>query len=80
MAGSGLLLHSLCDIAAAIRRRQVSPVEVTRAALDRLEHLTPCLNAVLTNLGEHAWAAAKRSMRLRVPCASLSGASRSRSI
>jgi aspartyl-tRNA(Asn)/glutamyl-tRNA(Gln) amidotransferase subunit A len=39
----------------------VSPVEVTRAVLNRLEHLNPHLNAVLTNLGEQALEAAKRA-------------------
>jgi aspartyl-tRNA(Asn)/glutamyl-tRNA(Gln) amidotransferase subunit A len=37
----------------------VSPVEATRAVLDRLEYLNPRLNAVLTNLGEQALEAAK---------------------
>jgi aspartyl-tRNA(Asn)/glutamyl-tRNA(Gln) amidotransferase subunit A len=61
MTESGLLLRSLSDIAAQIRRREVSPVEVTRAVLDRLEHLNPRLNAVLTSLGEQALEAAKRA-------------------
>jgi hypothetical protein len=33
MGESGLLFRSLSDIAAAIRRQQVSPVEVTRITL-----------------------------------------------
>jgi aspartyl-tRNA(Asn)/glutamyl-tRNA(Gln) amidotransferase subunit A len=52
MAESGLPFRSLSDIAEQIRRQEVSPVEVTRAVLDRLEQLNPRLNAVLTNLGE----------------------------
>jgi aspartyl-tRNA(Asn)/glutamyl-tRNA(Gln) amidotransferase subunit A len=59
MAESGLLFRSLSDIAEQIRRQEVSPVEVTRAVLDRLEYLNPRLNAVLTNLGEQALEAAK---------------------
>lgn len=59
MAESGLPFRSLSDIAEQIRRQEVSPVEVTRAVLDRLEQLNPRLNAVLTNLGEQALEAAK---------------------
>jgi aspartyl-tRNA(Asn)/glutamyl-tRNA(Gln) amidotransferase subunit A len=59
MAESGLLFRSLSDIAEQIRRQEVSPVEVTRAVLDRLEYLNPRLNAVLTNLGAQALEAAK---------------------
>ena len=59
MAESGLLFRSLSDIAEQIRRQEVSPVEVTRAVLDRLEYLNPRLNAVLTNLCEQALEAAK---------------------
>src|SRR4029450_416687 len=61
MAESGLLFRSLSGIAEQIRRQEVSPVEVTRAVLDRLEHLNPHLNAVLTTLGEQALEAAKRA-------------------
>jgi Asp-tRNA(Asn)/Glu-tRNA(Gln) amidotransferase A subunit family amidase len=61
MAESGLLFRSLSDIAEQIRRQEVSPVEVTRAVLDRLEHLNPHLNAVLTNLGEQALEAARQA-------------------
>jgi aspartyl-tRNA(Asn)/glutamyl-tRNA(Gln) amidotransferase subunit A len=61
MAELGLRFRSLSDIAEQIRRRDVSPVEVTRAVLDRLEHLNPRLNAVLTTLGEQALEAAKRA-------------------
>jgi aspartyl-tRNA(Asn)/glutamyl-tRNA(Gln) amidotransferase subunit A len=61
MAELGLLFRSLSDIAAQIRRQEVSPVEVTHAVLDRLEHLNPRLNVVLTNLGEQALEAAKRA-------------------
>ena len=42
---SSPLLLSARDIAARIRRREVSPVEVARAHLDRIERLNPRLNA-----------------------------------
>ena len=61
MGESELLFRSLTDIAAQIRRQDVSPVEVTRAVLNRLEQLNPRLNAVLTNLGEQALEAAQRA-------------------
>ncbi len=61
MADQGLLFRSLSDLAEQIRRKNVSPVEVTRAVLDRLEGLNPRLNAFLTNFGEQALEAAKRA-------------------
>jgi Asp-tRNA(Asn)/Glu-tRNA(Gln) amidotransferase A subunit family amidase len=39
------LLLSAREIAAQIRRKEVSPVEVARAHLERIEHLNPKLNA-----------------------------------
>jgi Asp-tRNA(Asn)/Glu-tRNA(Gln) amidotransferase A subunit family amidase len=38
-------LFSACEIAGQIRRREVSPVEVARDHLDRIERLNPKLNA-----------------------------------
>lgn len=35
-------------IAALIRNREVSPVEVMKAHLDRIEHLNPTINAIVT--------------------------------
>ncbi|HWP85397.1 MAG TPA: amidase [Terriglobia bacterium] len=45
---------SLADVAALIRSRQVSPVEVTQAALDRIESRNPALNAFWTITAELA--------------------------
>jgi Asp-tRNA(Asn)/Glu-tRNA(Gln) amidotransferase A subunit family amidase len=42
---SGPLLPSAREIAAAIRRKEVSPVEVARHHLERIERLNPRLNA-----------------------------------
>jgi aspartyl-tRNA(Asn)/glutamyl-tRNA(Gln) amidotransferase subunit A len=61
MAESGLEFRSLSDIAERIRRKDVSPVEVTRTVLDRLGSLNPRLNAFLTAFGEQALGAAKRA-------------------
>jgi aspartyl-tRNA(Asn)/glutamyl-tRNA(Gln) amidotransferase subunit A len=48
-------------MAAAIRSRKLSPVEVTRAILERIERLNPRLNAYLTVDGEGAMQAARRA-------------------
>src|ERR1700690_3802698 len=42
---SGPNLPSALAIAAQIRRKEVSPVEIARAYLDRIDHLNPTLNA-----------------------------------
>ena len=47
------------DLAAAIRARQVSPVEVMRATLDRAERSQPVLNAFVTICTERAMAEAR---------------------
>ncbi len=39
------MMSSACEIAAQIRRKAVSPVEVARVHLDRIERLNPTLNA-----------------------------------
>jgi aspartyl-tRNA(Asn)/glutamyl-tRNA(Gln) amidotransferase subunit A len=46
------------ELAAAIRTRQVSPVEVTRAALDRINRAQPVLNAFITVAEDAAMAQA----------------------
>ena len=48
-------------MAAAIRSRKLSPIEVTRAILERIERLNPRLNAYLTVDGEGAMQAARRA-------------------
>jgi aspartyl-tRNA(Asn)/glutamyl-tRNA(Gln) amidotransferase subunit A len=61
MAEVGMVFQSLSDIAEQIRRKAVSPLEVTRTVLARMEHLNPRLNAFMTNLGEQALEAARRA-------------------
>src|SRR5437870_663518 len=46
-----------------IRRRQVSPLEVTRAVLDRIERVNPALNAYCTVAADQALAAARAATR-----------------
>mgnify|MGYP001170167455 CR=1 FL=1 len=48
-------------LAAALRQKQLSPVEVTRALLDRIEQVNPLLNAFITVMGEEALASAARA-------------------
>jgi aspartyl-tRNA(Asn)/glutamyl-tRNA(Gln) amidotransferase subunit A len=61
MGGQGLLFRSLSDVAEQIHRQVISPVEVTRAVLERLERLNPRLNAFLAIFAEQALEAAKRA-------------------
>ncbi|WP_135467331.1 amidase [Crenalkalicoccus roseus] len=52
---------SAADLAALIRARHVSPVEVMRATLDRAERSQPLLNAFITLCPEQAMAAARQA-------------------
>ena len=54
---------TLTEVAAAIRRRKVSSVEVTQALLARIEHWQPTLNAFVRVEAEDALAAAKAADR-----------------
>ena len=49
------------ELAARIRRREVSPVELVRALLDRIERLQPALNAYTVVYPEQALSAARRA-------------------
>jgi Asp-tRNA(Asn)/Glu-tRNA(Gln) amidotransferase A subunit family amidase len=48
MQNRGLCEQSLTQLAELIRKREVSPVEVVQAHLDRIESLNPALNAIVT--------------------------------
>jgi Asp-tRNA(Asn)/Glu-tRNA(Gln) amidotransferase A subunit family amidase len=54
-----LAFTSAADLAASIRGRAVSPVEVMRDTLDRIERGQPTLNAFITVAAETAMAAAR---------------------
>lgn len=59
---------SATDLAAAIRRREVSPVAVVDACIARLEAVNPLLNAVVaTRYGEARAAARRAEARAREP-------------
>jgi len=51
--------HSISEVAEGLRRREVSPVEITRACLERIEKLNPALNAFITVTAESALAEAR---------------------
>jgi len=52
---------SAIDLATAIRSRKLSPVEVTKSILVRIERLNPALNAFVTVPAEAALCAAKKA-------------------
>ena len=63
MADDELCWLSAADLATAYRRRSLSPVEVTRAVLARIERVNPSLNAFVTLLPEEAMRAARAAER-----------------
>jgi aspartyl-tRNA(Asn)/glutamyl-tRNA(Gln) amidotransferase subunit A len=52
-------LTTITELAQRLRRREISPVEITRACLDRIEKLNPVLNAFITVTAESALAEAR---------------------
>jgi amidase len=63
MASADLCMQPLVDVAASIRRGTLSPYELTRAVLARIEQLDPMLRSYLTLLADRALAAAERAER-----------------
>ena len=63
MTSDELCWLSATDLAALIRRRKVSPVEVVDAVLDRIERLNPRINAYVTVTGDEARRAARAAER-----------------
>jgi aspartyl-tRNA(Asn)/glutamyl-tRNA(Gln) amidotransferase subunit A len=53
------LPETIVELAPRLRRKEVSPVELTRACLDRVEELNPELNAFITVTAESALAEAR---------------------
>ncbi len=56
-----LAFTSATELAGLIRARKLSPVELTRAVLERIERLNPTLNAFCTVTADAALAAARRA-------------------
>jgi len=63
MAAPDLVFKNARELAALIRKKEVSPVEVVTAFLDRAETLNPKLNAFITITREHALARARDAER-----------------
>lgn len=61
MTNDDLCYLSAVELAAAIRTRDVSPVEVTEAVLARIEQWNPVLNCFCTSMADEARAAARRA-------------------
>ncbi len=59
MQATGLAFLSIAEAAQQIERRTLSPVELTRAYLDRIERLNPALNAYVTVTADSALAEAR---------------------
>ena len=52
---------TICEAAEAIASRRISPVELTRACLERIERLDPILNSFITVTAESAIEAARQA-------------------
>ena len=63
MTSDELCWLSATDLAALIRRRKVSPVEVVEGVLDRIERLNPQVNAYVTVTADQARRAARAAER-----------------
>jgi aspartyl-tRNA(Asn)/glutamyl-tRNA(Gln) amidotransferase subunit A len=63
MASADLADRTIAELAPLVERREVSPVELTEAALARLEATEPRLNAFITRLGDRAREAARAAER-----------------
>jgi aspartyl-tRNA(Asn)/glutamyl-tRNA(Gln) amidotransferase subunit A len=54
-------LRSIAEVSERLQQKEISPVEITRACLERIEKLNPALNAFITVMGESALAEARRA-------------------
>ncbi len=61
MSDEELCFTTATELVGLVRRRKVSPLEVTRAVLARIERVNPALNAYCTVAAEQALAAARRA-------------------
>jgi len=61
MNDAGLAFASIDEIGKLFRTRKLSPVELTKLMLDRIEQLNPKVNAYLTVTAELALAQAKEA-------------------
>ena len=61
MADAALTRMTIGELSRLIEAKQVSPVEVTEAHLERIEAANPLVNAFVTRLDDHALAAARQA-------------------
>jgi aspartyl-tRNA(Asn)/glutamyl-tRNA(Gln) amidotransferase subunit A len=61
MAASEILFKSVAELAPLLKARKLSPVEVVRAFLDRIEAANPKVNAFITVTGEQALQRARKA-------------------
>jgi aspartyl-tRNA(Asn)/glutamyl-tRNA(Gln) amidotransferase subunit A len=61
MTDNDLAFASIEEVARLYRKRKLSPVEVTKLMLTRIDQLNPKLNAYITVTAEHALAQAKKA-------------------
>jgi Asp-tRNA(Asn)/Glu-tRNA(Gln) amidotransferase A subunit family amidase len=61
MDATDLCFTAATDLAGMIRRKAVSPVEVTEAVLARIERLNPAINAYCTITADEALAMAREA-------------------
>jgi len=61
MSSSDLFFLSIKSLSSLLRRKKLSPLELTRSLLDRIERLNPQLNAFLTITSDRALADARRA-------------------
>ncbi len=54
-------LSTISEVASRLRRKEISPIELTRESLTRIEKLNPSLNAFITVMGESALGEASRA-------------------
>ena len=52
---------TISELAPRLRRREISPVEITRACLQRIEELNPALNALITVMMDSALSDAQKA-------------------
>jgi aspartyl-tRNA(Asn)/glutamyl-tRNA(Gln) amidotransferase subunit A len=63
VAASEILFKSVAELAPLLKARKLSPVEVVRAFLDRIEAVNPKVNAFITVTGEQALEQARKAER-----------------
>jgi len=61
MARSFMTAIAISELARRFRRREISPVEITQACLNRIEKMNPALNAFITVAAESALADARKA-------------------